>query len=53
MIHFPEAAAASAALIAAIGKNTLDERKQGTGAGVEHKGGTVAILNIGRVNRNA
>src|SRR5271165_132107 len=41
------------ALIAAIGKNTLDERKQGTGAGVEHRGDTVAILNIGRVNRNA
>jgi len=31
----------------------LDERKQGARAGVEHKGGTVAILNIGRVNCNA
>jgi hypothetical protein len=41
------------ALIATIGENTLDERKQGARAGVEHKRGTVAILNIGRVNRNA
>jgi hypothetical protein len=51
----PVAAAASAArgaLIAPIGENTLEERKQGARAGVEHKRNTVAILNIGRVNRN-
>ena len=40
-------------LIAAIGENALDERKQSARAGVEHKGGTVTILNIGRVNCNA
>ena len=41
------------ALIAPIGENTLKERKQGARAGVEHKSGTVAVLNIGRVHRNA
>ena len=41
------------ALIAGIGEDTVDERKQAAGAPVEDQPGAVAILDVGRVDDDA
>lgn len=37
-------------LVAAIGKDHLDEREQRAGRRVQHQGGTIAVLDIGAVD---